>query len=348
MPRYRVGIIGCGPRAHDHADALRHMPDVEIAGAADVRPERLGPFCERWEIEKRYSTAEELLAAQRLDLVTIATLPGPRVELVRQCAEAGVPVINVEKVVAYDMRAMDAMQDTCARSGSLLTVNHQMRFMGQFQAVRDLFRSGRLGEVTFLRAGSRGHIMEQGPHVMDQMLFMNDESPAEWVMGQADGKEGYHLVHRGPSSGCAAIRFANGVRGFIESGVLAPEPDPNGGFWLQKFIEVTGTRGWAGAYVNNGWRAVLDTGEALSGPGAWVPNWPAQAALFQAGLDWIQDRKRQHPCRGEIAARGLEALLAICRSSIDRGTVLLPLSRDDDPLAELQPLLGAAHGPPHR
>jgi predicted dehydrogenase len=214
-----------------------------------------------------------------------------------------------------------------------------MRFMEQFIAVRDLVRSGRLGEIRFLRAGSKGHLTEQGPHVMDQMLFMNDDAPAEWVMGAADGPEGFALKHRAPGTTAASVRFTNGVAGFLESGLRAPEVDPNGSFWLQKFVEVTGTRGWAGAYVNNGWRAVLDTGEALSGPGTWEPNWIPQSALFRAALGWIDNRELRHPNRGEIARRGLEALLAACAGAIDRRAVSLPLDPERDVLAELETLL---------
>jgi predicted dehydrogenase len=344
MKTYRVGIIGCGPRAQHHAEALRHLGEVEIAGAADVREDRLGPFCEKWEIAKRYPSAAALLESERLDLVTIATLPEPHAALVKECAAARVPVINIEKVAAYDIASMDVMRETCEASGSLLTVNHQMRFMPQFQAVRKLVTSGRLGEVRFIRANSRGSLVEQGSHVMDQMLFVNAESPVQWVMGQCDGVEGYERTHIAPSTCSATMQFANGARGVLESGMLGAEHDAAGGFWLQKFIEVTGTKGWAGAYVNNGWRAVLDTGEVLSGPGEWNPNWPWQAAFFKAALDWLEDRTREHPCRAENAAKGLEALLAICQSSIDRAAVLPPLDRSRDPLREIESLLGPGHG----
>jgi predicted dehydrogenase len=344
LATYRVGVIGCGPRAQNHMEALRQISEVEIAGAADVAEDRLNAFCDRWEVENRYTSAAQLLEAEELDLVTLVTLPGPRPDLVCECAAAGVPVINAEKLVAYNMREMDRMLEACGRSGSLLTVNHQMRFMGQFQAVRKLIQSGRLGHLVSMRAGCRGNLAEQGPHVMDQMLFMNEESPVAWVMGQCDGVEGYSRSHTAPSSSVASMQFENGVRGVIECGMLAPEVDSSGGFWLQKHIEITGSRGWAGVYVNNGWRAVLDSGEVLSGPGTWEPNAPPQAALFRAGLEWIEDRSRLHPCRGELAARGLEALLAICQSSIDRKAVLPPLDRARDPLMELKPLLGPAHG----
>lgn len=344
MARYRVGIIGCGGRASSHAEAFRQMPDVEIVAAADLQPERLERFRGRWEIEKGYPSSTALLEAERLDLVTVVTLPGPRPDVVVESAAAGVQVINAEKVAAYSMAAMDRMMEACERAGALLTFNHQMRFMPQFVAVRDLVVSGRLGEVTFLRAGSRGNLMEQGPHVVDQMLFMNGESPATWVMGQADGVEGYSRGHTAPSTTAASVCCENGARGFIENGMLAPEVDPAGGFWLQKFVEVTGTKGWAGAYVNNGWRAVLDSGEALSGPGTWDPNWPAQAALFRAGLDWLEDRTRLHPCRAEVARKGLELLLAVCQSSLDRAAALLPLDRGRDVLMDLKPHLHPAHG----
>jgi len=337
--KYRVGIIGCGGRAQQHADALRQMPEVEIAGATDLDAARLAEFCDTWEIENRYASSTAMLESERLDLATIVTLPAPHAALVSECAAAGVPFINIEKPIAYTLAAVDTMLAACEGSGSLLTVNHQMRFLPQFQAVRELAASGRLGEIRSVRVGSKGHLTEQGPHVMDQMLFINAESPALWAMGQADGAEGYDLKHAAPGTTSGSIRFANGVDGTLICGVLAPDVDPSGNFWLNKHIEVTGTHGWAGAYVNNGWRAYLETGEVLSGPGNWMPNWPAQAALFRTGLGWIEDRDVLHPCRAEVAARGLEALLALCRSAIDRRAISLPLSRQNDPLTELRPCL---------
>jgi predicted dehydrogenase len=342
--RHRVGIIGCGGRAQQHAEALRHLPDVEIAGATDLDADRLGAFCDRWEIENRYLTSTALLESQRLDLATIVTLPAPHLALVTECTAAGVPYINIEKPFAYTLAEAGTMLAACEAAGSLLTVNQQMRFLPQFVAVRDLVASGRLGELRSMRVGSKGHLTEQGPHVMDQMLFMNDETPALWVMGQADGAEGYDLKHAAPGTTIGSIRFANGVDGTLICGVLAPNVDPSGNFWLNKHIEVTGTRGWAGAYVNNGWRAYLDTGEVLSGPGTWNPNWPAQAELFRTGLRWIEDRSVMHPCRAEVALRGLEALLAVCESAIDRRAVTLPLNRERDPLSELRPLLSTGLG----
>ncbi|HEU4751483.1 MAG TPA: Gfo/Idh/MocA family oxidoreductase, partial [Armatimonadota bacterium] len=183
MKQYRVGIIGCGPRAEYHAEALRQLPGVEIAGAADLAADRLKAFCDRWEIENRYLSAGQLLETQKLDLVSIVTLPPAHRALVEQCAAAGVPAINMEKVAAYDVASMDAMLAACRRSGALFTVNHQMRFMPQFQALRKLVRAGRLGELRFIRAGSRGNLVEQGTHTVDQMLFVNDDQPAEWVLG---------------------------------------------------------------------------------------------------------------------------------------------------------------------
>ena len=50
-----------------------------------------------------------------------------------------------------------------------------------------------------MRVGSKGHLTEQGPHVADQMLFMNGDEPAEWVLGGAEGAEGYDLKHTAPN-----------------------------------------------------------------------------------------------------------------------------------------------------
>ena len=60
--RYTVGIVGCGRVAALHAEAYTLVPDTQLAAAADIDPDKLDLFCERWSIPQRYRSYEEMLA----------------------------------------------------------------------------------------------------------------------------------------------------------------------------------------------------------------------------------------------------------------------------------------------
>ena len=67
------GIIGTGRISGGHARAAQSLEGTRLAGCADVDPERLAAFCERFECPG-CSSYEELLARNDIDAVAI-TLP---------------------------------------------------------------------------------------------------------------------------------------------------------------------------------------------------------------------------------------------------------------------------------
>lgn len=65
----RVGIIGCGGIAMAHARTIAAFPSrAALAAAADVRPERLELFVERYGV-RSYGRAEDLLAQEDIRLI---------------------------------------------------------------------------------------------------------------------------------------------------------------------------------------------------------------------------------------------------------------------------------------
>src|SRR2546427_5994127 len=84
----RFGLIGCGFFAQFHIDAWRRMRGVDLAAAADPdlgRARQAAPHA--------YSTAAEMLDAERLDFVDIATRPDSHLPLVRLASNRKIAVI---------------------------------------------------------------------------------------------------------------------------------------------------------------------------------------------------------------------------------------------------------------
>ena len=72
----KVGIIGTGIIAREHAAAIAMIPqDAVLVAAADVSAERLNSFCDTYKVERRYASAAELIADPQVQLVAVATPP---------------------------------------------------------------------------------------------------------------------------------------------------------------------------------------------------------------------------------------------------------------------------------
>jgi len=78
------GLIGCGFFAINQLHGWAELDGVEIVAICDRDPARLALVGDQFGIASRYTDAAEMLAAERLDFVDIATTPPshrPLVEL---------------------------------------------------------------------------------------------------------------------------------------------------------------------------------------------------------------------------------------------------------------------------
>ena len=130
----RVGIIGCGVIAKNHALAFQAHPQVHVVGVVDVDINRAQEFATQWNIAQAYSDVEELLSSG-IDAVTICT-PHPTHEaLVLQAAAAGVHVM-CEKPLSTDYQATQRMVAACEEAGVLLSGMFQRRWWPAAQEIK--------------------------------------------------------------------------------------------------------------------------------------------------------------------------------------------------------------------
>ena len=174
MKRYRVGIIGLGrmgstiddeghsTQPYAIAACCRASDRLEVATAADLRPERREAFRERWGIEAVYEDYRQMVAEQRPDLVAVCTtasgLQKPanqapdasfrgdsHAELTVALAELGVPMLYVEKAMASSPRMAHAARDACTAAGTLFNTGVLRRFDNRYGAVRQAIADGAIG-----------------------------------------------------------------------------------------------------------------------------------------------------------------------------------------------------------
>lgn len=147
MRTIRWGIVGCG----DVTEVKSGPGFAKAAHSALVAVMRrdatlAADYARRHGVPRWTDDAEAILRAPDVDAVYVATTPETHCDYVLRCAAAGKPVL-VEKPMAMDAAECDAMIAACAAAGVPLRVAFYRRALPRFLAVRDLVRSGAIGEV---------------------------------------------------------------------------------------------------------------------------------------------------------------------------------------------------------
>lgn len=229
MSIYRVGIIGCGRpwksegasgfgMSNFHAQGYAASPDAAIVALADINLDNARAFQAVHGGEQIYADYREMLARERLDIVSISTWPHLHAPMVIATAEAGVRAIHCEKPMAPSYAEALRMVAACEASGTQLTFNHQRRFAEPFIAARELLRSGAIGSLQRLE-GTCDNLFDWGTHWFDMFGFYNDETPASWVIGQVDWRDGatvFGVAVEGQA--ISHFAYANGVEGLLFTG----------------------------------------------------------------------------------------------------------------------------------
>ncbi|MCV2489207.1 Gfo/Idh/MocA family oxidoreductase [Geodermatophilus sp. YIM 151500] len=139
----RVGIVGCGRIAGNHARALHQVDDVEVVGCCDPAADRVAAFAAEHGVP--YATPGlDGLVELGLDAVTVCTPHPVHEAVVVRAAEAGLHVL-CEKPIAVDLAAADRMIAATDRAGVTLGVLFQRRFWPAAQRIRAAVDDGCLG-----------------------------------------------------------------------------------------------------------------------------------------------------------------------------------------------------------
>ena len=185
--KHTLAVIGYGGMGSWHCQNVSEkIPEVQVKGAWDIRPEALDKAKENGLYA--YSSLEELLHDTEVDLVTIAVPNNFHKELAIQCLRAGKNVV-CEKPVTMNAAELEEIIAVSKETGRLFSVHQNRRWDKDYRIVREILESGRIGEPYFIESrvqGSRGAmygwrgykvngggmVLDWGVHLLDQMMDM--------------------------------------------------------------------------------------------------------------------------------------------------------------------------------
>jgi UDP-N-acetylglucosamine 3-dehydrogenase len=190
-PGLRAGLIGLGHMGRHHARVLRSLPGVELVAAVDTRDQ----IREHIPDLHVLSTVDALLE-RGVDLCVVATPTVTHEQIGLQLAEAGVATL-LEKPLAHDAKAAQAIVDAFARSGTLGCVGHIERFNPALQEMRRRLSAGELGNlyqvVTRRQGPFPARILDAGV-ILD--LATHDIDLTGWVTGARYRSISARTAHR--------------------------------------------------------------------------------------------------------------------------------------------------------
>ncbi|HEX7155402.1 MAG TPA: Gfo/Idh/MocA family oxidoreductase [Thermoanaerobaculia bacterium] len=148
----RVAIVGCGLIGQKRAAALGDS--ARLVACADVELDRARALAGRANAVASHDW-REVIARDDVDVVIVSTINSLLAEISAAALDAGKHVL-VEKPAARNVRELDTVIEAQQRSGRLVRVGFNHRYHPALLKAHELFVSGVLGEMMFVR-GRYGH-----------------------------------------------------------------------------------------------------------------------------------------------------------------------------------------------
>ena len=319
--------------AHQHAAAYRSLPSVKIVACADISRENAKAFAELFDVDTIYTDYHEMLAEEKLDIVSVCTWPRLHEEMVVAAARAGVKGIYCEKPMADTWRGAKTMVEVCDAHGVKLAFNHQRRYGAPFRKAKALLDGGEIGNLQEVSFGA-GNLYDYGSHLFDLCNYFNDERPAKWMIAQIDYRhESLVFGAHNENQAFALWQYENGVHGVASTGA--------GAGLINCHNRLVGDRGSSrsahsergclsyasSAKVVPSGRRSIAAREDCHGPGY----------IERAIADFVEKliRGEDSELCGRNALRATELIFAAWESSRRRGRVDLPLDVPGNALEEM-------------
>lgn len=264
------GIVGCGAAAVTHARLLADIPDACLFGVADKNTEAASKFAAEYGATA-YGSYEEMLADERIDVITVATPSYFHKENAIAALRAGKHVV-LEKPMALCAADCDEIIENIKSTGKLLTVMAQMRMSEDVTKVKQLVSEGAFGKISLveltmkyyrnedyyassnwrgtLKYDGGGALINQGIHGIDFIMYIMGDI----LRVKAFKKTVTHNIEAEDTL-TAVAEFECGALGVIEASTCAYP-----GF--ERLIKIHGDKGYV-EMSENSISALMINGEMV-------------------------------------------------------------------------------------
>jgi predicted dehydrogenase len=222
----RIGIVGAGAIAQlTHLPVLSRMRGAELVGLCDNDRPKARALADRFDIPDVYTDIEDLLEADGMQAVVIATPNHLHEPHVLSALAAGMDVL-CERPVALTARGAERIINAAAKAQRKVIIGNNHRFRSDVQALAGFLRGNELGKLTGIRAGAYHHkradqgwrqrrveagggaFFDYGLPLLDLALWLADFPDAERVTAHMERGSGKNAVEEAM---LVQLQFASGA-----------------------------------------------------------------------------------------------------------------------------------------
>jgi predicted dehydrogenase len=197
LRKIKVAIVGTGQIATKaRIPAYKSNRNVELVAFVDINTARTKRVARKFNVKNVYSSIDELLSEQDVDVVSICTPPNTHADLAIKALNYGAQVL-VEKPMADSLEKGKKMFEVSKARQRILWVSSYRRFVPNFRRAREQILKGKLGHVYcvediqltpsplltwgkslwYYQPGSGGVLLDFGPHCFDLFNYLLGDFP---------------------------------------------------------------------------------------------------------------------------------------------------------------------------
>ncbi len=239
-----AAVLGTGDVSNEHIRAYAAHPQTEVRailsreqGRAEAKAREHGlAGC------RAYTSLDELLRRDDVDLVSICTPHHLHVEQGVACAQAGKHVV-VEKPVALDAEGLRKLERAVRESGVRSVAGFVLRWNPLFETIRALLAEGTIGDVFYgevdylhgitrdlalypwvrRRAFGGTALLTAGCHAVDGLRWFVGREAAE-VFSYANFSRGNPLDYEYEPNSVTLVKFEDGTMGKVATSIESMAP----------------------------------------------------------------------------------------------------------------------------
>src|SRR5688572_13602008 len=228
---YRAALVGCSRMGafidnevagspstilpYSHAAGYEACDRTDLIAGSDIREDVLEVFGQRYDVPKAhlYTDYKALIRNEKPDILSIATQPEQRAEVVLFAIENGVRAIYAEKALCASMEEARRIRDAVKRNNVSINMGTNRRWHTGVDAARSVIESGELGALKTLVIYATGALFNTASHWFDLAIRLNGDAKVTSVQAhlpKGDAMlEGDRLT--GDPDAEAIVHFDNGV-----------------------------------------------------------------------------------------------------------------------------------------
>ncbi|GIS68367.1 MAG: hypothetical protein CM1200mP7_3160 [Chloroflexota bacterium] len=333
MGKYRSAIVGCSRIGgfidnevrgshvvlpYSHAAGYTACENTDLIACSDLRTDVMLEFGRQYNIEqdKQYTDYKKMIDIEKPDILSVATQPEIRSEIILYALSKGVSAIYAEKPLAASMKQAQEIFNAVEKNQAVFNLGTNRRWDNGFNILKNLISNGDLGKIKSITVFGGGGLFNSSSHWIDLIMYLNSDNKVLSVQGDVPGVA--DMIHNNILSddpeGFGILHFSNGVKGYYCSSGVHHE------------VKVVGDKGVVNV-LNNGLTWVLDPvpydeSNVNSGYSNSFPKFAQESSTLKLIEDIVSQLDGRQETQGGIrAARdATEVIFALIQSELTNGS----------------------------